>query len=174
MAGINAYVGFYEICSPKKVELVFISTASGVVDLLKNILGFDDAFNYNEESYLNEAIKGYFPEWIDIYFETVGGKILDAVLPNIRPHGRITACGTISQYDEEEPDATHNLMYVIVKKIQMQGSSSSTTSLLKELRLRQLLWLDTFLVAMWESNLFLWLVIDQFGPIDLDLMDGED
>ncbi|XP_042043711.1 2-alkenal reductase (NADP(+)-dependent)-like [Salvia splendens] len=121
MAGINAYVGFYEICSPKKVELVFISTASGVVDLLKNILGFDDAFNYNEESYLNEAIKGYFPEWIDIYFETVGGKILDAVLPNIRPHGRITACGTISQYDEEEPDATHNLMYVIVKKIQMQG-----------------------------------------------------
>ncbi|KAG6400109.1 hypothetical protein SASPL_141597 [Salvia splendens] len=81
MAGITAYVGFYEICSPKKVELVFISTASGVV----------------------------------------GGKILDAVLPNIRPHGRITACGTISQYDEEEPDATHNLMYVIVKKIRMQG-----------------------------------------------------
>ncbi|KAG6400019.1 hypothetical protein SASPL_141507 [Salvia splendens] len=125
MAGITAYVGFYEICSPKKGELVFISAASGVVDLLKNILGFDDAFNYNEESYLNEAIK--------------------------RPHGRITACGTISLYDEEEPDATHNLMYVIVKKIRMQG-----------------------FVAMWESNLFLWLVIDQFGPIDLDLMDGED
>ncbi|KAG6400115.1 hypothetical protein SASPL_141603 [Salvia splendens] len=47
--------------------------------------------------------------------------MLDSVLLNIRPHGRITACGTISQYDEEEPDATHNLMYVIVKKIRMQG-----------------------------------------------------
>ncbi|KAG6400055.1 hypothetical protein SASPL_141543 [Salvia splendens] len=117
MAGITAYVGFYEICSPKKGELVFISAASGVVDLLKNILGFDDAFNYNEESYLNEAIK---------------------------------------------------------RKSECKDSSSSTTSLLKELRLRQLLWLDTFLVAKWESKLFLWLVIDQFGPIDLDLMDGED
>ncbi|KAG6400159.1 hypothetical protein SASPL_141647 [Salvia splendens] len=111
MAGITAYVGFYEICSPKKGELVFISAASGVVEHI----GFDDAFNYNE------AIKRYFPEWIDIYFENVGGKMLDSVLPNIRPHGRITACGTISQYDEEEPDATHNLMYVIVKKIRMQG-----------------------------------------------------
>ncbi|KAG6400026.1 hypothetical protein SASPL_141514 [Salvia splendens] len=121
MAGITAYVGFYEICSPKKGELVFISAASGVVDLLQNILGFDDAFNYNEESYLNEAIKRYFPEWIDIYFENVGGKMLDSVLPNIRPHGRNTACRTISQYDEEEPNATHNLMYVIVKKIRMQG-----------------------------------------------------
>ncbi|KAG6400031.1 hypothetical protein SASPL_141519 [Salvia splendens] len=121
MADITAYVGFYEICSPKKGELVFISAASGVVDLLKIILGFDDAFNYNEESYLNEAIKRYFPEWIDIYFENVGGKMLDSVLPNIRPHGLITACGTISQYDEEEPNATHNLMYVIVKKIRMQG-----------------------------------------------------
>ncbi|KAG6400094.1 hypothetical protein SASPL_141582 [Salvia splendens] len=117
MAGITAYVGFYEICSPKKGELVFISAASGVVDLWKNILGFDDAFNYNEESYLNEAIK---------------------------------------------------------RKSEFKDSSSSTTSLLKELRLRQLLWLDTFLVAKWESKLFLWLVIDQFGPIDLDLMDGED
>ncbi|KAG6383493.1 hypothetical protein SASPL_156752 [Salvia splendens] len=121
MAGITAYVGFYEICSLKKGELVFISAASGVVDLLKNILGFVDAFNYNEESYLNEAIKRYFPEWIDIYFENVGGKMLDSVLLNIRPHGRITVCGTISQYDKEEPDMTHNLMYVIVKKIRMQG-----------------------------------------------------
>ncbi|KAG6393615.1 hypothetical protein SASPL_147859 [Salvia splendens] len=45
------------------------------------------------------------------------------------------------------------------------------SKLLKELKLRQLLWLDSFPVGMWESKLFLWLVIDQFGPIDLDLMD---
>ncbi|KAL1544833.1 2-alkenal reductase (NADP(+)) [Salvia divinorum] len=79
---ITAYVGFYEICSPKKGETVFISAASGAVgrhvgqfaklfgcyvvgsagsqdkvDLLKNKLGFDDAFNYKEEPDLNAAMK---------------------------------------------------------------------------------------------------------------------
>ena len=63
----------------------------------------------------------YFPDGIDIYFENVGGKMLDAVLPNMRPHGRIAVCGMISQYDMEEQDATHNLIYVIIKKIRMQG-----------------------------------------------------
>ncbi|XP_047981194.1 2-alkenal reductase (NADP(+)-dependent)-like [Salvia hispanica] len=146
MAGITAYVGFYEICSPKKGETVFISAASGAVgqlvgqfaklfgcyvvgsagsqdkvDLLKNKLGFDDAFNYKEESDLYAAMKRYFPDGIDIYFENVGGKMLDAVLPNMRSGGRIAACGMISQYDVEDRDATHNLIYVIIKKIRMQG-----------------------------------------------------
>ncbi|XP_042030091.1 2-alkenal reductase (NADP(+)-dependent)-like [Salvia splendens] len=146
LAGLTAYVGFYEICSPKKGEIVFISAASGAVgqlvgqfaklfgcyvvgsagsqhkvDFLKNKLGFDDAFNYKEESDQNEAIKRYFPEGIDIYIENVGGKMLDAVIPNMRPSGRITACEMISQYDVEETDATHNLMSAIIKKIRMQG-----------------------------------------------------
>ena len=47
--------------------------------------------------------------------------MLDAVLPNMRSGGRIAACGMISQYDVEDRDATHNLIYVIIKKIRMQG-----------------------------------------------------
>ncbi|KAL4312261.1 hypothetical protein GQ457_01G035450 [Hibiscus cannabinus] len=146
MAGMTAYVGFYEICSPKKGEYVYVSAASGAVgqlvgqfakllgcyvvgsagskekiDLLKNKFGFDAAFNYKEEPDLDAALKRHFPEGIDIYFENVGGKMLDAVLGNMRVHGRIAACGMISQYSKEQLDAVHNLIYIIPKRIRMQG-----------------------------------------------------
>ncbi|KAK9159404.1 hypothetical protein Syun_005745 [Stephania yunnanensis] len=151
MPGVTAYFGFYEICSPKKGEYVFISAASGAVgqlvgqfakllgcyvvgsagskekvDLLKNKFGFDEAFNYKEEPDLNAALKRhvsylYFPEGIDIYFENVGGKMLDAVLLNMRNHGRIATCGMISQYNLEKPEGVHNLFLVVTKRIRMQG-----------------------------------------------------
>ncbi|OVA10647.1 Alcohol dehydrogenase superfamily [Macleaya cordata] len=146
MPGITAYVGFYEISSPKKGEYVFVSAASGAVgqlvgqfaklmgcyvvgsagskekvDLLKNKFGFDDAFNYKEEHDLVAALKRYFPEGIDIYFENVGGKMLDAVLANMRVHGRIAVCGMISQYNLEQPEGVHNLFRLVTKRIRMQG-----------------------------------------------------
>ncbi|THG14333.1 hypothetical protein TEA_021887 [Camellia sinensis var. sinensis] len=61
------------------------------VDLLKNKFGFDEAFNYKED--LEAAMKRYFPNGIDIYFENVGGKMLDAVLLNMRLCDRIALCG---------------------------------------------------------------------------------
>ncbi|XP_073284257.1 2-alkenal reductase (NADP(+)-dependent)-like [Primulina huaijiensis] len=146
MAGMTAYAGFFEVCSPKKGETVFISAASGAVgqlvgqfakltgcyvvgsagsndkvDLLKNKFGFDDAFNYKEERDLNVALKRYFPEGIDIYFENVGGKMLDAVLLNMRVHGRIGVCGMISQYNLEKPEPVYNLTSLIGKQLRMQG-----------------------------------------------------
>ncbi|XP_062170100.1 2-alkenal reductase (NADP(+)-dependent)-like [Alnus glutinosa] len=146
MPGMTAYAGFYEVCSPKKGEYVFISAASGAVgqlvgqfakllgcfvvgsagskekvDLLKNKLGFDDAFNYKEEPDLDAALKRYFPEGIDIYFENVGGKTLDAVLLNMRNHGRIAACGMISQYNLDQPEGVKNLMFLVTKRIHMLG-----------------------------------------------------
>ncbi|KAK9928981.1 hypothetical protein M0R45_026092 [Rubus argutus] len=121
MPGITAYAGLYELCSPKEGETVYVSAASGAVgqlisqfaklsgcyvvgsagskekvDLLKNKFGFDDAFNYKEEPNLDAALKRYFPEGIDIYFENVGGKMLDAVLLNMRFRGRIAVCGMIN------------------------------------------------------------------------------
>jgi len=126
MPGLTAYIGFNELSSPKKGETVYVSAASGAVgqlvgqfaksigcyvvgsagsqekvDLLKNKLGFDDAFNYKEEQDLVAALKRYFPEGIDIYFENVGGKMLDAVLLNMNKFGRIAVCGLISQYNRE-------------------------------------------------------------------------
>ncbi|XP_050237894.1 2-alkenal reductase (NADP(+)-dependent)-like [Mercurialis annua] len=146
MPGLTAYAGFYEICSPKKGEFVFVSAASGAVgqlagqfaklagcyvvgsagskdkvDLLKNKFGYDEAFNYKEEPDLDAALKRYFPEGIDIYFENVGGKMLDAVLLNMKLRGRISVCGMISQYNLEQPEGVHNLMQLIPKRIRMEG-----------------------------------------------------
>ncbi|XXG44555.1 hypothetical protein AAC387_Pa01g4324 [Persea americana] len=160
MPGLTAYVGFHEICSPKKGETVYVSAASGAVgqlvgqfaklmgcyvvgsagskekdsahtsfwstwevkvDLLKNKFGFDDAFNYKEEHDLNAALKRCFPEGIDIYFENVGGSMLDAVLLNMKVHGRIAVCGLMSQYNLTQQEGVHNLFCVVTKRIRMQG-----------------------------------------------------
>ncbi|KAL9432066.1 hypothetical protein AB3S75_027140 [Citrus x aurantiifolia] len=146
MPGMTAYAGFYEVCSPKQGECVFISAASGAVgqlvgqfakllgcyvvgsagskdkvDLLKNRLGFDEAFNYKEEPDLNAALIRCFPEGIDIYFENVGGKMLDAVLLNMKVGGRIAVCGMISQYNLDEPEGVHNLTRLISKRVRMEG-----------------------------------------------------
>uniref|UniRef100_A0A7N0ZT49 Enoyl reductase (ER) domain-containing protein n=2 Tax=Kalanchoe fedtschenkoi TaxID=63787 RepID=A0A7N0ZT49_KALFE len=146
MPGFTAYVGFYEICSPKKGEYVFISAAAGAVgqlvgqlaklhgcyvvgsagssekvDLLKNKFGFDEAFNYKEEKDLDAALKRYFPNGIDIYFENVGGPMLDAVLLNMRVHGRIAVCGMISQNSTSSPQGIHNLYTLIYKRVTMKG-----------------------------------------------------
>ncbi|KAJ9564450.1 hypothetical protein OSB04_000416 [Centaurea solstitialis] len=151
MAGLTAYVGFHDICSPKKGDFVYISAASGAVgqlvgqfakllgcyvvgsagskekvkqrhvDLLKNKFGFDEAFNYKEEQDLDVALKRYFPNGIDIYFENVGGKILDDVLSNMRINGRIAVCGMISQYNLDRLEGIYNLHLLIFKRIRMQG-----------------------------------------------------
>ncbi|KAL5578602.1 hypothetical protein UlMin_011044 [Ulmus minor] len=146
MTGMTAYAGFYELCAPKKGEYVCVSAASGAigqlvgqfakllgcyvvgsagskekVDLLKNKFGFDEAFNYKEEPDLVAALKRYFPEGIDIYFDNVGGKMLDAVLLNLRVHARIAACGMISQYNLEHPEGVHNLTQLIGKRARIEG-----------------------------------------------------
>ncbi|PKA56237.1 NADP-dependent alkenal double bond reductase P2 [Apostasia shenzhenica] len=146
MPGLTAYAGFHEICSPKKGETVYVSAASGAVgqlvgqfaklmgcyvvgsagsqekvDLLKSKFGYDNAFNYKEEQDLNAALKRYFPDGIDIYFENVGGAMLDAVLLNMRVYGRIAACGMISQYNLAEKEGVRNLFSVVVKRIRIQG-----------------------------------------------------
>ncbi|OMO71076.1 Alcohol dehydrogenase superfamily, zinc-type [Corchorus capsularis] len=146
MPGMTACAGFYEVCSPKRGEYVFVSAASSAVgqlvgqlaklggcyvvgsagssqkvQLLKERFGFDDAFNYKDEHDLEATLKRYFPEGIDIYFENVGGKMLDAVLMNMRVHGRIAMCGMISQYNLEQPQGPKNLMSLIYRRIRMEG-----------------------------------------------------
>jgi NADPH-dependent curcumin reductase CurA len=63
----------------------------------------------------------YFPEGIDIYFENVGGAMLEAVLLNMRAHGRIPVCGMISQYNLEQPEGVRNLLSLISKRVRMEG-----------------------------------------------------
>ncbi|KAH7306421.1 hypothetical protein KP509_22G010700 [Ceratopteris richardii] len=146
LPGLTAYAGFFEVCKPKKGEQVFVSAASGAVgqlvgqlaklagcrvvgsagtdekvELLMTRLGYDDGFNYKKEANLSEALKRYFPEGIDIYFENVGGKMLEAVLDNLKVHARIAVCGMISQNLSEHGEGIRNLSQLIVKRAKMQG-----------------------------------------------------
>ncbi|KAI6699047.1 hypothetical protein NL676_019166 [Syzygium grande] len=140
--GLLAYAGFFEVCSPKKGETVFISAALGAVGrligqfakvfgcyvvgsagskekvgLLKNKLELDEAFNYKDEPDPDAALKRYFPEGIDICFDNVGGKMMDEVLLNMKLHGRIALCGMISQYNLEQPERASNLLHITMKRV---------------------------------------------------------
>ncbi|KAK5793449.1 hypothetical protein PVK06_034595 [Gossypium arboreum] len=112
MPGLTAYAGFYEVCSPKKEDYVYVSAASGAVGQLVGQFakwlgcyvvgsaGSKEKFRCGvqlQKPDLVAALKGYFPRGIDMYFENVGGKMLNAVLINMRIHGRIAVCGMISQ-----------------------------------------------------------------------------
>ncbi|GAB2217970.1 hypothetical protein Droror1_Dr00001185 [Drosera rotundifolia] len=146
MPGMTAYVGFYQICEPKKGDRIFISSATGAVgvlvgqfaklmgccvvgsagskekvELLKAKFGFDEAFNYKEEQDFNAALKRRFPEGIDIYFDNVGGKMLDAALLNMRLHGRVAVCGMMSQYTLQQAEGIHNMMTLILNRLRLQG-----------------------------------------------------
>ncbi|KAJ7961825.1 2-alkenal reductase (NADP(+)-dependent)-like [Quillaja saponaria] len=148
MPGLTAYAGFYEVASPKKGEYVFVSAASGAVGQLvgqfakllgcyvvgsagskekvdpwKNKFGFDEAFNYKEEQDLDAALKGTSLKALTFYFENVGVKTLDAVLLNMRDHGRIVVCGMISQYNLDEFEGIKNLIRIIYKRVLVQGFS---------------------------------------------------
>ncbi|XXG44552.1 hypothetical protein AAC387_Pa01g4321 [Persea americana] len=124
-------------------EYVFVSAASGAVGqlvgqfaklmgcyvvgaagskekvhLLKSKFGFDDAFNFKEEHDLSAALKRYFPDGIDVYFENVGGPMTDAVLINMRRHGRIALGFSVSSYYHLYPQFLElALQYIKEKKI---------------------------------------------------------
>lgn len=145
-SGLSAYGGFFEICKPRKGETVFVSAASGSVGnivgqyakllgcyvvgcagsqkkvaLLKEELGFDDAFNYKEETDLNSTLKRYFPDGIDIYFDNVGGEMLEAAVANMKAFGRVSVCGVISEYTDIGKRASPNMMDVVYKRITIRG-----------------------------------------------------
>jgi NADPH-dependent curcumin reductase CurA len=146
MPGLTAYVGLLDIGKAKEGETVFVSAASGAVGsvvgqiarikgcravgsagaddkvaYLTDELGFDAAFNYKTADSLGSALKQTCPNGIDVYFENVGGPMLDAVLPRLRFQGRIALCGMISQYNLERPEAIHNLISLLVSRASIQG-----------------------------------------------------
>jgi NADPH-dependent curcumin reductase CurA len=105
----------------KEFGLRVVGTAGSddKVEFLKSI-GFDDAFNYKTEN-ISEALSRTCPNGIDIYFENVGGETLEAVINHMNLHGRIAACGMISQYNTTEPYGVRNLISIVGKRIRMEG-----------------------------------------------------
>ncbi|GFP78683.1 2-alkenal reductase (NADP(+)-dependent) [Phtheirospermum japonicum] len=149
MPGLTAYVGWTEMGWAKQGEFVYVSSAAGgvghlvgqfakmlgcyvvgsastneKVHLLKTKLGFDDAFNYKEGD-LRSNLNKYFPRGIDIYFDNVGGEMLDEVLKQMNINGRIVVCGMISQYNLSEPKGIQNLFSVITKRLSLRGFSEA-------------------------------------------------
>ena len=121
--GLTSYFGLIEIGQPKQAKRLVVSAAAGAVGSIvgqigkikgchvvgiagtdekckwiKEELGFDEAINYKSGSVF-ENLKKACPKGIDIYFENVGGEILEAVLALINNHARIPLCGLISQYN---------------------------------------------------------------------------
>jgi NADPH-dependent curcumin reductase CurA len=147
MPGLTAYSSFYEIGKPQKGETIFISAASGAVGQLVgqlakheglNVIGsvgsdekleyitkelnFDGGFNYKKEDPL-KALLRLAPQGIDIYYENVGGVQLQAALEAMNDHGRIIACGMVSEYSKaaDQKFGVTNLMYIVSKRITMRG-----------------------------------------------------
>ncbi|KAG0207295.1 hypothetical protein BGX28_001452 [Mortierella sp. GBA30] len=145
MPGLTAYSSLKDIGKPKAGETIFISAAAGAVgqlagqlakawgltvigsvgsdekvDYLIKDVGFDTAFNYKKRPTL-EALKELAPQGIDIYFENVGGETLEAALEHLNFHGRVIACGMISQYNTRQHYGVKNLMHVVSKRLTIRG-----------------------------------------------------
>ncbi|XP_018848449.1 2-alkenal reductase (NADP(+)-dependent)-like [Juglans regia] len=146
--GFAAWVGIEVLGEPKAGSNVFVSAAAGAVGmyagqlaklkgcrvvgstgsdekvkLVKDHFGYDDAFNYKKETDLDAALRKYFPDGIDIYFDNVGGEMLEAVLNHVNKHARIPICGMISQYKKKWTDrhGVRNLLNIVGKEIRMEG-----------------------------------------------------
>jgi len=90
--------------------------------MLERDLGFDATVNHRSDK-LREDLAAACPNGIDVYFDNVGGRVLEAVLPLMRTHGRIVCCGAVSQYDSAGPAPGPAGVpgQLIVKRLRMEG-----------------------------------------------------
>lgn len=146
MPGFTAYFGLLKVGALKEGEKVLVSGGAGAVGsvvgqiakikgchvvgiaggaekckYMVDVLGFDAAIDYKAED-VKAAIKEKCPEGIDVYFDNVGGEILDAALTRINRHARIVICGAISQYNATEaPKGPSNYLSLLVNRARMEG-----------------------------------------------------
>lgn len=89
------------------------------VEWLKD-LGCDDALNYKDADFA-QKFRASTPALIDVFFDNVGGEILELALSRAKPHSRFVICGAISQYNSDEPKGPKNYMMIIAMRIRMEG-----------------------------------------------------
>ena len=146
--GMTAYYGLLKIGQPKSGETVLVSTAAGAVGSLvgqiarikgcrvvglagseekcrwlTEDLGFDACINYKQCGDLEAAIATHCPDGVDVYFDNVGGDMLDAALMNINQHARIVFCGRISSQNELESPVPGpwNMWQILAKCARWKG-----------------------------------------------------
>ena len=146
MPGMTAYFGIINEGKIKSGDIVLVSAAAGAVGSLvgqiakikgckvigiaggnekckyvKEQLGFDEVIDYKNDN-IYSSLKKYCPEGIDVYFDNVGGEILDAALAKLRMNARIVICGAISQYNNtSRTKGPSNYLSLLVNRATMSG-----------------------------------------------------
>jgi NADPH-dependent curcumin reductase len=146
MPGMTGYFGLLDVGQPQPGETVVVSGAAGAVGQtvgqLARIkgcravgiaggpakcawvveeLGFDACIDYKAGP-IKDGLKAHCPKGVDVYFDNVGGEILDAVLTRINRKARIVICGAISQYNAtEKPVGPANYLSLLVNRARMEG-----------------------------------------------------
>jgi len=146
MPGMTAYFGIQEVGKIKEGDIVLVSGAAGAVGsvvgqiakikgcrvigiaggpekckYLTEEIGFDGAIDYKNEN-VAKALKEHCPKGIDVFFDNVGGEILDAALGRLRMHARVVICGAISQYNNTTAiKGPSNYLSLLVNRATMQG-----------------------------------------------------
>lgn len=146
MTGLTAYFGLFDVGQPKAGDTVVVSGAAGAVGTivgqlakthgarvigiaggadkcryLVEELGFDAAIDYKSED-VAAALKQHAPTGVDVFFDNVGGDILDAVLTRLAHGARIVICGAISQYNSTGSiKGPSNYLQLLVKRASMRG-----------------------------------------------------
>jgi len=146
MPGMTAYFGLLDTGQPKSGETVVVSGAAGAVGMvvgqiakikgcrvvgiaggpekckyITKDLNFDAAIDYKSED-LKKALQNNCPKGVDVYFDNVGGEILDAVLTQLARGARIVICGAISQYNNTTPiKGPSNYLSLLVNRATMKG-----------------------------------------------------
>ena len=144
--GLTAYFGIYEVGQVKAGDIVLVSGAAGGVgmiacqlaklkgakvigiaggkekcEILVNDIGVDAAIDYKNQD-IDEQIKLYAKDGIDLFFDNVGGEILDIALDNIRDRARVIICGAISQYSHhDDVDGPSLYLRLAEKYAKMEG-----------------------------------------------------
>jgi NADPH-dependent curcumin reductase CurA len=148
VAGLTAYFGLLHVGQPRAGQTVVVSAAAGSVGVfvgqiarlkgcrvvgiaggeqkcrwLKEELGFDAVIDYKAVDSLSAALKDAAPKGIDVYFDNVGGDILEACLFRMNQGGRIACCGAVSQYDGAPPRHGPRGIpgLIVTKRLTMKG-----------------------------------------------------
>jgi NADPH-dependent curcumin reductase CurA len=146
MPGMTAYFGLLDAGKPQPGDTVVVSGAAGAVGsivgqlakikdaravgiaggaekcaYLLDELGFDAAIDYKSQD-VSAALREACPDGINVYFDNVGGEILDAALAQLALHARVVICGAISIYNEtEQPPGPRNYLSLLVNRATMRG-----------------------------------------------------
>jgi NADPH-dependent curcumin reductase len=146
MTGLTAYFGLLDVGRPEPGQTVVVSGAAGSVgsiagqiarikgcrvlgiaggpekcEWLTGALGFDAAIDYKHDN-VRARLREYAPDGVDVYFDNVGGEILDEVLLQLGRGARVAICGAISQYNADQaPRGPANYMQLLVTRSSMTG-----------------------------------------------------